>query len=597
MNLVWKKYEKKKILNEKKNSAMYLGKEKNNNKNSKQVLIKQLDKSNVKNIEDIKSNFGSGIIEILEDRTSIIFVIEYYTSILVHPLIGKIYLPFTQEDNDIFNSKIKFACFPMKSKIKEVIDFNNNFGYCIKLKLNGFKVLKFLLYNFKNGINYNGISINNKIIDFTKKRNIFCDRKYSYIMIDLFDCDGIKDYIVYDENILYQKLLYKEIICLNLKKSKFIKSSIVGFTDKKPLGFHPPNGFHDKIAYYSHIKTDHKVYTSTIFLLNDKEKEYPLIDSFDIDFNLIMSDFKKRLLFTSKIGKIPKTDNKFFKSLNMDIDSLNILKDGRITISSNNKFYIYNCHLTEKQNISFINNFKNHGVLNNGDFLAYPYNPFIFRLTYYNKVDIIQDFPECTFEKFCECKDYIFFLEYKDLSIWKYNESKKAYIFVQKYGLYNYIRSEERNLFLIKDDKILASSDYKIICFQIIGDKIDLIFKYSNNNTISNKFYPIIYKGKYIFSRDNDILETFSLLKRKYIFSSSLPHDYGALQLFPLINGNLLIVYSLDKNLYDKKKSYCLMEVTFFQNDIFIVKKFEFKVKSIVAQLKDGTIIYNLPEK
>ena len=87
------------------------------------------------------------------------------------------------------------------------------------------------------------------------------------------------------------------------------------------------------------------------------------------------------------------------------------------------------------------------------------------------------------------------------------------------------------------------------------------------------------------------------LVCKKGNICSSLPHDYGALQLFPLINGNLLIVYSLDKFLYNKKKSYCLMEVTFFQNDIFIVKKFEFKVKSIVAQLKDGTIIYNPPEK
>ena len=191
MNSVWKKYEKKKILNEKKNEAMYLGKEKVNNK--KQVLIKQLEKTKIEKIEAIKSTFSSGIIEIFEDRTSIIFVIEYYTSLLVHPLIGKIYLPFTKEENDIFNSKLKFACFPMKSPKNEIIDFNNNFGFCMKLKLKGFKVLKFLLYNFKNGIS-NTISIINQIIDFTKKRNVFCDRKYSYIMIDLFDSDGIKDY-------------------------------------------------------------------------------------------------------------------------------------------------------------------------------------------------------------------------------------------------------------------------------------------------------------------------------------------------------------------------------------------------------------------
>ena len=55
------------------------------------------------------------------------------------------------------------------------------------------------------------------------------------------------------------------------------------------------------------------------------------------------------------------------------------------------------------------------------------------------------------------------------------------------------------------------------------------------------------------------------------------------------------MVYSTET--YNPKKSYYLMEVTFFQNDIFIVQKFDFKVKSIVAQLKNGTIIYNPPEK
>ena len=56
MNLVWKKYDKTKILNDKKNAAMLLGKEKNN-KNPKQVLIKQVDKSNVKKKKILKVFF------------------------------------------------------------------------------------------------------------------------------------------------------------------------------------------------------------------------------------------------------------------------------------------------------------------------------------------------------------------------------------------------------------------------------------------------------------------------------------------------------------------------------------------------------------
>jgi hypothetical protein len=583
---------KKKFSQKKKMQAMYLGKEKNN---SRQVLIKQLERANLINIETIKKTFSSRIIETIEDSTSLIFVLEYYTSILVHPLIGKIYLPFTQEENNIFNSKIKFACFPMKSKIKEVIDFNNNFGYCLKLKLKGFKILKFLLYHIKNGINYNGISINNQIIDFKKKRNIFCDRKYKYIVIDLFDSDDIKDYIVYDENIQYQKLLYKEIICLNLKKSKFIKSSIIGFNnEKKPLTFLFSS---EKKTYEPHIKTDHKVYTSTIFLLNDKENEYPLIDSFDTDFNLIIADLKKRLLFTSKIRKIPKTDNKCFKSLGMEIKSLCVLKDGRITIKYIGGFCVYNNKFAEKKEITFKGYFQYHGVLKNGDLLAYGIDCFIFRLT--NKVDVIQKFPEnCT--KYCECKDFIIFLDNKYLSIWKYNKTENRYFFEQKTEIPYDVFEENKNIFLFGENKVLFSSLTTMICYQIIGEKIELIFRYynkNNNRSTLNRFYPMIYKGKYIFSQDDDVLQVFSLQKSKYIFTTAFPHDYGAIQLFPLFNGNLLLVYSTESYSYDGKKSYSLMEVTIFQNDIFIVQKYEFKVKSIVTQLKDGTIIYNPPDK
>ena len=110
-----------------------------------------------------------------------------------------------------------------------------------------------------------------------------------------------------------------------------------------------------------------------------------------------------------------------------------------------------------------------------------------------------------------------------------------------------------------------------------------------------NQFYPIIYKGKYIFKHNYDIIGVFSLKKMRYIFFTSFQHEFGALQLFPLINGNFLLVCFPDSHRLNK--CYSLMEITFFQNNIFIVKNFEFKVESIVAQLKDGTIIYNQPEK
>ena len=163
---------------------------------------------------------------------------------------------------------------------------------------------------------------------------------------------------------------------------------------------------------------------------------------------------------------------------------------------------------------------------------------------------------------------------------------------VFKFGYFK----DSNNIFPIEDNKIMASTDRSIACFQIIGDRIELIFKYyCTNYDIFNEFYPIIYKRKYIFNHNNNIINVFSLKKMKYIFYTSFPHDGYNLQLFPLINGNLLLVYSPNSTL--KNEGYSLMEVTFFQNNIYIVKNYEFKVKSIVAQLKDGTIIYNPPEK
>ena len=108
--------------------------------------------------------------------------------------------------------------------------------------------MKYLKFNFKSGISSN-ISINGQIIDLTKKRNIFPDRKYSYIMVQLFDSDGIKDYIIYDENIraplhegdvvgkfqiLNNGEIFdeKDIICINdVLKSNFLDYLIYFFNN------------------------------------------------------------------------------------------------------------------------------------------------------------------------------------------------------------------------------------------------------------------------------------------------------------------------------------------------------------------------------
>ena len=95
--------------------------------------------------------------------------------------------------------------------------------------------MNFLFYNFNLNINFkDGILVNKKPLKFNSKRKIFSDRHRNYTMIEIFNSDDIiKDCLVYDESINYKYLLYQEVICLNFKKIKFNKSSIIGFNQKK----------------------------------------------------------------------------------------------------------------------------------------------------------------------------------------------------------------------------------------------------------------------------------------------------------------------------------------------------------------------------
>lgn len=192
-------------------------------------------------------------------------------------------------------------------------------------------------------------------------------------MVEIVKSDKIKDFLVYDEaitiNYKNKNDLYKEIICLSTNKHKFSKSSIIGF-NKEIITFKTPI-YNEWNKYNSLIKLDHSIHTPTIYLLNDKKNEYPIIDSIFLDFNADFLDLKKSFIFPKILPKISKTDIKCFKTLEMKINSLDILKDGRISITTDDwLFYIYNNDFSDKVEIKTGIHIYYHQVLKNGDILV-----------------------------------------------------------------------------------------------------------------------------------------------------------------------------------------------------------------------------------
>ena len=91
-------------------------------------------------------------------------------------------------------------------------------------------------------------------------------------------------------------------------------------------------------------------------------------------------------------------------------------------------------------------------------------------------------------------------------------------------------------------------------------------------------------------------IEIFNLESQMFIYNISFLSNIIIKQIFPLNNGNLLIVYYEDSRYNPNKNykdNYKVMETVIVDRKIFIVKKFDIRVKSIISQLKNGTIIYN----
>ena len=176
-------------------------------------------------------------------------------------------------------------------------------------------------------------------------------------------------------------------------------------------------------------------------------------------------------------------------------------------------------------------------------------------------------------------------------------KKRKNIFFFQNLNIIDDSEFGLKNLLTIGEDKVFVNSDGKALFYQLKEDKIDIILRVDKDDIIH--YYDLcdfVYKSKFLICIKNffKYLAIFSLEKRQFICNTSSPDIDYIIQIFPLINGHLLVVYTTESWSSSDKKNYNLIEAVIFEKKIFVIKKFDFKVHSIVAQLKDGTIIYNI---
>lgn len=326
----------------------------------------------------------------------------------------------------------------------------------------------------------------------------------------------------------------------------------------------------------------------SIILLNDKEKNYPIIDFPNKFLNKIITDMKKTEKFKKILPSIKNTlQFKDFKVMK-DVKSVDILKDGRIlVITSKRNNYVYNEDFSFKEEIKY--DIYEHIILNNGDILKF--SPEILRLTNYGeKIQIIQEFPHKFYVMACECQNFLFFFERKKeyMEVWKYDISKTKYIYDRNITIEekNYDHSG-KNIILLKKNEIMTTSINLLLIFRIENNNINLIFKYRHNSYF--RFLPIVHNKKYLFSFSYHSVDLFSLEKTRFIEMSFCPGIGEVKQIFQLLNGHYLIYFEKYFSNNDNKK---IVEAILCENKFFILKTFEFKHEiKILKQLKNGTVI------
>ena len=167
-------------------------------------------------------------------------------------------------------------------------------------------------------------------------------------MIEIINNDKIKDFLVYDETIdcsykNKKNFLSKEVIRISFEDKIFLKSQIIDIKKREIDIFYEFGKFNDKIELNLN-KFD--PYSSDIILLNLNEKEYPIIDNYFFEYNII-ENIKKQIRYSllSPHSTISIKNIKFIEEKE-EIQNHQILNDGNISLliykSNNIHLKIYN---------------------------------------------------------------------------------------------------------------------------------------------------------------------------------------------------------------------------------------------------------------
>ena len=419
-------------------------------------------------------------------------------------------------------------------------------------------------------------------IKITEKRRVFYDKLNNYTMIEIFDHEKINNFIVFNDNFNYANTLYNEVICLYIKTGKINRNTIMGYKRNNN-----DNIFIEKV-YNPRIILKSKETNKELIFLNDKNNEYPLIDSTFLDFHLIFMDLRKILYFKKNIlPTMPKIKKFKYKAIKRASEkSYGFFKDGRLTLYSFQHFDIFDTKFEEEINISFDNlnaRFNYHYVLKNDDILILP-DGIIIRIDSQNNYSIIQKLPYISYyrRKVCECKDLLLlFGDAPFIEIFKYDKIKEEYIFENNYPIGNKIK----DAFKIKTDQFVIIHGFNIDFFKVYDNKLSLIAKckLEEPGGYDFDFYHFLYKNRYLLC-DNLYSGTllFDIRLKKFVCKLS-SCEVSLSHLLLLSNGNLL--------------NYSLTEFCIFDKKVFKIQQFNPKINnginSIICQMSDGTIIIN----
>lgn len=606
MNISLKKYKTIKVLFNRNNSVIRLVKD-----NKQQLFfIKKINSNTTsKDLTNEKSN------KIIKKGNESYIIFEFKPELLTNPLFGPIYTPFSKEENEIISSKLKYACcsiFYGNIGIKEIM------GYFIKFKINNFPIKKGLFINqiFLEKLNIINYKYENETysIDISHGRKIYFSFKYNYTLIEIIDSDNIKDFLIYDEDINVNfdninNFLLKEVIFLVFNTKKYYKNSIINIVRKENKLFDNYKGS-VIINYNININQLDINEKYLVIILNEKEKNFPLIDNYLIK-NDIIEDIKKQVKF-SLISYKPSLNFEDMKIIEKgNYKYLQFLKDGNFSILTSDPRLLYNERFISDTFENLDSDFS-YKVLSSDDLLIFYKNskkakikrPNKFNVQKYETIQILDS--QISIDDIIEVKDYLIFCNTKDflsIEMWKYNKKDNKYISIQKIIFYQY-KSEEKDflclklglteykliknntlckMLKIKENQLILKEGIKVWFFEIINDNISLISVIKDDL----EFCPFVYKGKYLLTKYANNLFDFKLKKSVATCSLNLSNNGYCNKIILIPNGNLLIEY--EDHFYNKKY---LIEAIIFKKEIFAIHKIEIqKNHKLFSCLKNGKII------